>query len=197
MGCLRVAANITNQCSNRPIGGIENVAYILNRDEFTATVSDNLVTNLVMDSGKVAFKIETIKKSKSAGHDLVTADNFDVLFNHYFALQPWNKSADNIRQMDEMDDIVAIIELKGNKTEGKFIMLGLETGMHLTSATMRTDNERAIPSYEFRSLGETYSKHVLWKNSYSETLSIVQGLINTEELFIDEDLWIDTELWHE
>ena len=52
MSCITgIAANIINDCANSPIAGLEEVMYVFNADELTATKSltlKSLVTDLAL-----------------------------------------------------------------------------------------------------------------------------------------------------
>lgn len=186
MGCLKdIAKDIINSCEDRPSGGLEHVAYIMNRRDVTATADSTnpaLITSLALTSGKYAYKVEALKKENNAGFDAVVSDVLPNLFTHYFALQPYGRGAGIVETLDTMGDVVIVIEAKGKKAEGKFIILGLETGLHLSSASGRVNDNNGVPTYEFTTLAgeeELYSRYVLWSTNYDGTLNLLEGLLAT------------------
>jgi len=108
----------------------------------------------------------------NAGFDAVIADNLPDLFTHNFSFQPYGRKAADILAMDSIDDIVVVLELKGPKTTGCFIVLGYETGLHFVSMSYRANDNNGIPTYEFATKegqGEKYRYYVLWKTDYDTT----------------------------
>lgn len=185
MGCLAAAAAaITNSCTDRPTSGLESVAYIMNRSDLTATAdADNpaLITGLALAAeGNQAYEITAVKKENNAGFDAVIADNLPNLFTHYYAIQPYERDSDAVQALDTMDDIVIVVELKGPKAEGKFVIFGLETGLHLTSASGRANDNNGVPTYEYQTLEgeqELYSRYIFWSTDYDTTKAALVDLL--------------------
>lgn len=184
MGCLStIAQAITNSCTDRPTKGLEKEVYLINRANLTVTPDGTnpvLITAMALELTTYAYKVTAVKMENNAGFDAVVADNLPNLFTNYYAIQPYGRDADTIRALDEMDDVVAVVELKGPKSEGKFIILGLETGLHLTSASGRANDNNGLPTYEFATLAgqeELYSRYVFWDTDYDTTKTALEALL--------------------
>lgn len=184
MGCLTgITKAITNSCANRPAGGLEREAYILNRGDFTATVDGtdlNLITAIANELDKRAWKVTMVKKEGDGGADLISADNLPDLFTNHFSIQPYARDALSLANLDNMRDIVVIIELKGPKTEGKFVILGLESGLHKIAGSHRAQENYGLPTYEFATAegeSEIYSRYVFWNASYTVTKAALETLL--------------------
>ena len=184
MGCLsKAAAAITNACTDKPTGGMETVAYLMNRADLTATPDGTnplLMTDLALASPEVAYKVTALKKENNAGFDAVIADNLPNVFKHLYSVQPYARDSDTILALDTMDDIVIVAELKGPRSEGKFVIFGLETGLHLSSASGRANDNNGIPTYEYASLDgeeESYSRYVFWDTDYATTKAALEALV--------------------
>jgi len=184
MGCLaKITAVITNTCTNVPAAGLEVKGWIFNRGDVTWTVgaSLTLITAGANASTKKAWTITAVKKENNAGADAVVADNLPGLFKHTLTIQPYERDEDAIKNIDSMDDIVVVVELKGPKTQGCFVILGYETGLHKASATWKALDNHGIPTYEFSTRDgeeEKYSRYVFWvaADTYAATLADLVSL---------------------
>lgn len=182
MSCLSaVAAVITNACDTVPVAGLEVKGWLLNRKDATFTENGGnevLITNLAMAVGKRTWPITAVKKENNAGFDFASADNLPDLFTNYLAFQPYERDSDSVENMNNMDDVVAIVELKGPKTEGCFVILGYNNGLHKSAVTFRANDNNGIPTYEMTSREgeqEEYSRRVFWAATYAATLAILVG----------------------
>lgn len=178
MSCLaKVAAVITNTCSIVPVSGLEVKGWLLNRADATFTengANEVLITAVAMASTTRTWPITAVKKENNAGFDVVLADNLPDLFSNYFAFQPYERDSDSVKHFNNMDDVVAIVELKGPKTEGCFIILGYNNGLHKSAVTWRALDNNGIPTYEMSSREgeqEKYSRRVFWATDYDTTLA--------------------------
>jgi len=64
-------------------------------------------------------------------------------------------------------------------TEGKFIILGFENGLHKVSASWKALDNHSIPTYEFASREgeeEKYSRYVFWATDYAGTVTALEAL---------------------
>jgi len=84
-----------------------------------------------------------------------------------------------------MSDVVVVLELEGGEkvadlyTEGKFIILGFENGLHKVAATWKALDNHSIPTYEFASREgeeEKYSRYVFWITSYAASAAALLAL---------------------
>ena len=176
MGCLSdITQVIANSCANVPASGLEVKGWIINRADVVWTIDEAnvvLLTALTMSGDTVVYPITAVKKEMNAGFDAVIADNLPDLFTHNISFQPYERKAANILALDSIDDIVVVLELKGPKTSGCFVVLGYETGMHLVSMSYKANDNNGIPTYEFATKegqGEKYSRYIFWKTDYDTT----------------------------
>lgn len=183
MGCLSdIAKVIANTCTNVPSAGLEVKAWAMNRADVVWTVNAGSVVLLTAITGApVLYPITAVKKEMNAGFDGVFADNLPDLFIHNVSFQPYERDSASIKALDGIDDIVIIVELKGPKTKGCFIVLGYETGLHLVSMSYSAMDNNGIPTYEFATeegQGEKYSRYVFWvMNDYTATKAALNELV--------------------
>ena len=183
MGCLSdITQVIANSCTNVPASGLEVKGWIINRADVTWTINGAnvvLLTAAAMAGATVAYPITAVKKEMNAGFEGVFADNLPDLFTHNISFQPYNRKAADILAMDSIDDLVLVVELKGPKTTGCFIVLGYETGLHLVTMSYRANDNNGIPTYEFATKegqGEKYSRYIFWDTDYDTTLAALVAL---------------------
>lgn len=182
MGCLSdITQVIANSCTNVPASGLEVKAWVINRADVVWTISaTNVVLLTAAEMGAaLAYPITAVKKEMNAGFDGVFADNLPDLFTHNISFQPYNRKAADILALDSIDDLVVVLELKGPKTTGCFIVLGYETGLHLVSMSYRANDNNGIPTYEFATKegqGEKYSRYIFWDTDYDTTLAALVTL---------------------
>ena len=190
MSCLtKISAVITNTCVNVPASGLRVKAWIFNRADVTWAVgaSATLIVTGTNAAAKKAQVMTAVKKEMDAGADAVVADNLPGLFKHTVTIQPYQRDEDSIKNIDDMDDLVIVLELEGGEkvadlhTEGKFILLGLDNGLHKEAATWKALDNHGIPTYTFASREgeeEKYSRYVFWvaADTHAATLAALVAL---------------------
>lgn len=183
MACTtKITKAITNDCDNKPSAGLEVKAWAINRADASFTLDGTkkaLVTAITMGGATVAYPVTAVKKEMNAGFDLVVSDNLPDCYKHYFSFQPYTRTAEDVQNLDNMTDIVIVAELKGHKTEGCFIVLGLETGLHKTAGSFRANDNSGVPTYEFATKDgeeEQYSRYVFWSTNYATSLAALVAL---------------------
>lgn len=188
MGCLAgLAASITNDCAKQPTAGLERKVWLINRaDIATIThdgVNNHLITAITLNTGKTAFVFTAYRKDVDAGFDEVVRENLPPAFTHYFKMEPWDQNSDQVEELDNMEDLVAIVEKKGDKTydsgDGYFQIYGLQNGLYKTSGTQRLQDNGGVPTYEFGTREgeeEPYSKHIFYDTDYATSLAALVAL---------------------
>ena len=180
MGCLSdITQVIANTCTNVPSAGLEVKGWLMNRADAVWTIDGANVVLLTALTGPTLYPITAVKKEMNAGFDGVFADNLPDLFTHNVSFQPYGRKAVDILALDSIDDLVVVLELKGPKTTGCFIVLGYETGLHLVSMSYSANENNGIPTYEFATKegqGEKYSRYILWVTDYDGTITALEAL---------------------
>ena len=183
MACTKkIAYDILNSCETIPVAGFEKKGWILNREDMTATLDgtdEAKITAIAMAGATVAYTITAVKKENNGGFDLAVADNSPDTFLHYFSFQPFERDAQSIQNVDQMNDLVIICEQKGSKTEGCFVVYGLETGLYKKAASQRVNENLGLPTYELSSQegqGERFSRYIFWDTDYATTLAALVAL---------------------
>jgi hypothetical protein len=183
MACTtKLTKAITNDCDNKPSSGLEVKAWVMNRSEATFTLDGTkkaLCTGITMTGAAKAYAVTAIKKEMNVGSDLVSADNMPDCYKHTFSFQPYSRLPEDIQALDNLADIVVVAELKGHKTQGCFVIFGLETGLHKTSFSFRANDNNGVPTYEFATRDgeeEQYSRYVFGNGTYATDLAALVAL---------------------
>ena len=185
MSCsLKIAKDVLNSCDDIPRAGLEPVAWVINREDIDTVTYDSTVDNLVeaitLNSGTYAYQVTAVKKEGNAGFDLSVSDDTADTYLNYFSFKPYEADAESVKNIDDMQDIVVIAELKGSKTEGCFVIYGLENGLYKSSGTQRRLDNNGLPIYEFQTeegQGERYSRFVFWDTDYATSKTVLEALI--------------------
>lgn len=178
---LGITAAITNDCTKPPVRGLKTNIWIGNIGDFTYTEdasNSNLVDAIANASTKQFYKITSYRQDVDAGFDVVVSENLPEKYSHYFKIEPWDENADQIKNLDNMNGIVVIIEREGGESkdsgDGAFQILGLEHGLYKSSATGRANDNDGAPVYEFTSREgqqEKHSKVIFYDTDYATTLA--------------------------
>jgi len=183
MSCsTKLTKAITNDCDNKPSSGLEVKAWLLNRADASFTLDGTkkaMCTAITMAGVTVAYPVTAVKREMNAGSEAVISDNLPDCFKHSWSFQPYTRDSADIQALDNMTDVVAIVELKGHKTEGCFVILGLETGLHKTSMKWGANDNNGVPTYEFATRAgeeEMYSRYNFWHTNYATSLADLVAL---------------------
>lgn len=188
MGCTGgIAKAIVSDCTTQGVGGLEVTAYIFNRNDIDITYSavadkENQITDISNAVGVKGYSITGVKKLLNAGHDIVVADDRPNSYTHYFSFQGFEFLTEDIRNLDDLDDLVVIVESKDkNDTgDGVFRAYGCKYGLYKTTDTRRANDASGARSIELSSLegqGEPYSHYVYLDTDYATTLAALVDLV--------------------
>ena len=103
-----LTADILFDCSNAPVGGIEQNVVLINKDDidFANTTIDAtnriLLTNLQLKAGKTGYLLTGVKQSSGKAWELVKKENAPDKFKHTFSGVIFNPSAANKQQADSL-----------------------------------------------------------------------------------------------
>ena len=180
-----LGADIINDCTKKPIGGLESVIYMFNRSEISGTISPAnkvLLTDLVVASTKKGYKYEGFKKTANAGFDLVVSDNLPDAYTQTLSLTVWGIDSTTVKALNDLNDIVVVVENKnkGVAGDGAFEVYGFETGLYKTSLTKRSNDNGGTFSLEMASQsGEesSVSHHIYFDTNYATTKAALNALL--------------------
>lgn len=178
-----LTADILFNCSNAPVGGIEQNVILINKDDIdvvnTTTDATNrvLITNLQLKPGKTGHLLSGVKQSNGKAWELVKKENAPDKFKHTFSGVIFNPSAANKQQADALSKgskYVAVIEQvwKGTNSEDAFEILGLTSGLELMTMTNNSKENDNMIMFELSSSDgyeETTMPRTLLDVSYAAT----------------------------
>lgn len=136
----KLSADIIKDCDNKPIGGLEVSAVLINFDDIDKAAStldatnDLIITDLATASGTSGFTLEGIKQTNGASFELVLKEDTYDAYKHIFSGVILTPSASNKKAMAEIASggrYVVVVEkkFKGASQEDAFEVLGWDTGM--------------------------------------------------------------------
>lgn len=180
-----IVKDIVSDCSTQGVGGLEQVAYLINRVDFEPTfdiTNPNKITDVATALGTKAYKLTGAMKGFDAGFDRVKEEGFADSFTHFFSFKQFEVSAEDIANVDGMDDCVLIVETKNKPTDadGTFVALGVGSGLHITTDTKRfntTNGARALEMATNAGEGERYSQYNVLDTDYATTKALIESLL--------------------
>lgn len=183
-----ISADILNDCASKPQAGVEQVAYLFNRADITATLdgtNPNLVTSLSVASTKQGYKLTGFRKNLNAGADVVVSETSPKKWNQFFSFFGWDVEAPEVNNLDNIDDLVVVYEskAKGANTEGAFHMLGYNTGLYVSEDNKIVNDNDGARSLKLTNLaGEEspVSEHIVLDTDYATTLALLEGLMSVQ-----------------
>lgn len=178
-----LTADILFDCSNAPVGGIEQNVILINKDDIdsanTTIDVDNrvLLTNLQLKPGKTGHLLTGVKQSSGKAWELVKKENAPDKFKHTFSGVIFNPSAANKKQADSLSKgakYIAVIEQvwKGTDSAEAFEVLGLTSGLELMTMTNSSKENDNMIMFELASsdgFEETTMPRTLLDGTYTAT----------------------------
>jgi hypothetical protein len=179
-----ITAAITSNCTTMRSGGLEVEAYIFNREDVTLTydvTTPNKITGIANVGANKCYKVKGIKKLFDAGFDLVSSENRPDKFAHFFKLEQFEVLAEDVANVDAMDDVVIVVNRRDKTTtgEGVFVVLGPRYGLFKSSDEYSENENNGARVLEYKSMAgqeEEYSEYTLFITSYAETLWALEAL---------------------
>ena len=158
----RLVKDVISNCSTVGNGGLETLVWLLNRSDATFTfdaTNPNKITAITMAATTKAYQAKGVEKLFDAGHDIVVAENRPNKWSHHFLLQQFEMLSTDIGNLDNAEDLVAIVERKDKTTsatnttgEGTFIAYGVKCGLYTTKDTSRANANSGARDLEFASM---------------------------------------------
>jgi len=186
MACTgKIVDDIVSNCDTQGIGGLEAVAYLINRVDFEPTfdvTNGNLITAVATAIGTKAYKLTGSAKGLEAGHDRVKEEGFADSFTHYFSFKQFEVDSDALLNVDSLDDLVVIVEAKNKPSDadGTFIAYGVRSGLHVTTDTKRFNTTNGARSLELATNsgeGERYSQYNVLDTDYATTKAALDAIL--------------------
>jgi len=184
-----ITADILYDCDNSPVGGLETDIILVNVADidvaattFDAANSD-IVTNFQLLSGKTGFLLQGVKQINSASSELVKKEFSSDKYTHTFNGVVLNVSAANKQQVNIMSEgakYVAVIDRKwkGASNAEAFLILGLESGLELQTATWNSNENDGVLQFSLAStegFEEPKLPNTLLETDYATTLAAFEA----------------------
>ena len=133
---VKISAHIKENCSNPNFGGLEQVGYIINKEDIDAYVRDGAtISSLVLKTGAKAYAVQNAQKSPFNGTATsMTSGNAKNTFNRTCViLVPSNdpETSENVIDKLANGSFVVILENQYKNTAGDnaFEVFGIDKGL--------------------------------------------------------------------
>lgn len=163
--CLTVVANnLTLDCNNRPITGIEEDVVLINCTDITTggivysggDPTTKIVTAITLEALTTGYRLEGVKQLNSFLSEAVVADDAVTKFRHSFNGQIRNLTATQRSEIDNLagGKFVVVVDKKwkGLNDEFGFIVLGPQRGLELTVGTENSAEAEGVFTFTLASL---------------------------------------------
>ena len=143
MDCSNIAAGlVAAQCDKAPIGGTASKVYMINFadiDRDSSTVTNNVISALVLKTGKIGFAFESLEDS-TVGEFSANIGTYFANWQHDVTLRIFAKSQDAKNFLDSslQARVVLVVE---NREAGntKFECYGFDSGLKISECTGSTE----------------------------------------------------------
>lgn len=158
----KLAADIIKDCDNKPVGGLEVSAVLINFDDIDKTTStldptnDLIITNLSTYSTKSGFALEGIKQTNGASFELVKKEDSYDMYKHLFSGVILTPSAANKKSMANIASggrYVVVVEkkFKGALLADSFEVLGWDSGLVISTLVWNSKESDGVIKFELAS----------------------------------------------
>jgi hypothetical protein len=186
MACIQgIAADLINDCAVAPVAGLEEIMYVFNADELTATKSltvKSLVTDLAVLVGKKGYKVQGFKKSSNAKNELVVSDMLPDMYKQTIEFQVWAKDSATITALDQLNNLVIVTENKDKGTAGAsaFNIYGLDTGLFKATMTQDVNTDAGVFKLSMVADGQRLPFYNYYNTSYALSKADLEALLITQ-----------------
>jgi len=187
MTCITgIAKAIVSDCSTVKAGGNEVVAWVFNRKDVDITydsTNGNLITDFANLATKKAYQLTGVKKMLNTGHDIVVAEDRPDKYNHYFSFQQFEIASEDIKNVDEINDVIVVVERldKTDDGDGGFVAYGAKFGLGKSSDTRRSNDVNGARVIELTSMEgreEPFSEYTVLATDYAGTVAMLTAALS-------------------
>jgi hypothetical protein len=184
-----ITADILYDCVNSPIGGLETDIVLINISDIDRTAvtldptNPDIVTAFALNSGTTGYLLQGIKQINSASSELIKKEFSSDKQKHVFTGVVLNVSAVNKQQINNMADggkYIAVVnrKWKGVDNDDAFLILGLESGLELITATWNSNENDGVLQFTLEStegFEEPRLPNTLLETDYATTLAAFEA----------------------
>lgn len=188
--CGDITANIAVNCLNPIQGGTEDVLYLINRSDWddaaiTYNVSNTeLIENIVLASGKVAFTYAGVNQSIKPKAEMVKGE-YTTFYNHEINFKVFDVSPASKEQLELLakGQMVAIVQNKYKGTGGNaaFEVYGSDSGLECSQNIREISGGDSGGAFDLilKSNEVSLEPHLpktVFITDYATTKTLVEGL---------------------
>ena len=187
MGCLtdRLAADLTNDCDNLTISGLETDVVLIPHSVVNKTLSvldgtnRMLLTNLESNSGGTGYVLEGVKQLHGYNWEFVPSEETTDKYRHTFEGVIMTPSAANRLQASKLAKgesylVVVHKRYKGAASADAFLVLGWDAGLYITAMTENSKEADSAIKFTLSSKDDSLehdAPRILLETDYATTLA--------------------------
>lgn len=190
MDCSDIISNIVGfDCKKKTAAGTSGKVYLINYadvDKASSIVVDNVVSQLVLKSGKYAYSAETADGNAVVGTATPNVGTYVTTVTHAVQMRLFIKDEATKAAVNRMLNarVVAIVENKDtNNPETHWEVYGYENGMKVSEGTITTEMTDGVVfdltlSSTDNSTESSIAKSV-WNTDTKTTEAMIEALVST------------------
>lgn len=183
--CGTISEDILRDCATQPVGGVKSTMRLINIDDIATITRDVanplIVTDIVLKTGKKAYKYEVFKRGHKPRFTKVNGDYADR-YRHEIdtSIQVWDN--DTKAQVEGLNgaSVVAIVENLQNTGDARIEIYGLDAGLYVADGAVRNLNENdGVYALTLASDDLSLEPHIpasFYDTSYTATLAALATL---------------------
>ena len=158
----KLTAAIAKNCDEKPQGGLEVNAVLINYDDIdfaSSTIdagNDLIITSLATDSGTQGYFLEGVKQTNAISFELVKKEDTYDGYKHTFAgviLAPSAVNKDLLKEIGSGGRYVVVVEKKWKGTDDvdAFEVLGWDSGLVISTMVYNSKESDGVIKFELSS----------------------------------------------
>ena len=185
--CAKIAKDITRNCDDKPVAGIEQRLILINCDDlpssgitFSSDYPNSLITALALNSNTTGYEVQGIKQIMNFTNSLEKNDDGEDGVTHTIAgirfYDPSEEAREEINKFIGGARVFAVLETKWKGVDNKyaFKFFGLKFGLELselTEASKENDGTVVMSLKTPNGFKEPYLPHIYRDTDYETSLT--------------------------
>jgi len=191
--CAKIGKNVTYDCNNRVVQGIEQRLMLINESDliasgitFDAVYPNSLITQLELLPNRIGYEIQGIKQIMNYSNSLVADDNSDDGVKHSITgikiFDPSEEIRNEVNKYIAGAKVYAVLERKWKGIDNKdaFLFFGLKFGLMISE--MKDDSADGVITMSLSTPGkfkEPYLPHIYRDTDYDTSLTAFNNRFST------------------
>ena len=180
--CAKIASSLVLAACVSAAVGLESSIYIVNFDDIdraSSTVTGNVISSLVLNTGANGYKYESAKNAIEANSPL-NKGTYHNRFDHNIVFRVFSKTQsikDELGKLAQARVVVIVENLNSGSDETHFEVYGWDAGLEMTDfQAATTDGDGVVATVTLNS-GDNAKESDLPKSFYSTSLATTRAAL--------------------